>query len=244
MRDLELPHGVAIRFVRSFFEENRQLANEIAAALDRPILVELWEERFFYFVMKFEASVADSSGKAVTLSTVQIDVENGERFDIRFADAEQKMHYPYILHCSVSGGIDRCLYAILEHQHKRMQRGEKAILPLWLAPTQVRVIPLKPEFDADAEALAAKLPGRVDIDDRDIKVGKRIRQAEKRWVPYIVVLGENERASGTLKVRTRGVGDVEMTAESLAALLSEKLAEYPKNPLSGADHLQHRVKFR
>lgn len=244
MDDIEIPYTVAIRFVKSFFEENRELANQIAAKYGRPILIELWQERFFYFVMKFEVSVADSSGKAVTLGTVQIDVENAERFDIRYADEQQEHHHPLILHTSVSGGIDRCLYAILEYQHDRMARGEKARLPFWLIPGQVRIIPLKPDFNEAAIALADSLPGRVEIDDRDQKIGKRIRAAEKEWVEYIIVYGPNEAESGEYKVRKRGVGDVPMTQESLAAEINERLAGFPTNRLSGARLLTERVRFR
>src|SRR5262249_12765989 len=92
----------------------------------RPALVEVWDERFFYFVAKFEMNFIDTAKKAACLSTVQIDVENTDRFDINYVTEDGHKRHPLLMHTSVSGSLDRNVYAILENQAMRMQRGEKA----------------------------------------------------------------------------------------------------------------------
>ena len=106
----------------------------------------MWKERFFYFVLKWEFNYVDGLGKASALSTDQIDVENGERYNIEFIDENNKPQNPIILHNSPSGAIERVIYALLEKAAKDQTEGRKPMLPLWLSPTQVRVIPVKPEF--------------------------------------------------------------------------------------------------
>jgi len=95
MNDLKLHHEVAIRFVKEFFDNNKELAKNLAKLARKPILIELWDEQYFYFVMKFEFNVIDSMKKASALSTVQIDVENAERFNISYTDEKGDKKYPY-----------------------------------------------------------------------------------------------------------------------------------------------------
>lgn len=203
--DLDLEVQVAIRFVREFYEKHPDLAEETARIMGRPVLLELWEQRFFYFVAKFECNFVDSLGKAACLSTTQIDVENAERFEIHYInEASEKIH-PLIMHTSVPGAIERNLYALLETQSMRMKKGTKASWPFWLAPSQVRCIPVGEEHLQRCLELAENLDFRVDVDDRTgDRLGKRIRAAEKSWVPFIVVVGDNEVETGDLTVRIRG----------------------------------------
>ena len=109
MRDIGVEYQVAIRFIKDFYEQNEEFAKTLVKLIGRPILIELWEERFFYFVMKFEFSINDALEKAATLSTVQIDVENTERFGITYVDGDGSKKYPLMVHASISGGIDRNL---------------------------------------------------------------------------------------------------------------------------------------
>lgn len=206
MKDLHVPYEAGVRFVRSFFDENREFAVGLAKLLGRPILIEMWDERFFYFVMKFEFNVVDTMGKAAALSTVQIDVENAERFDIQYAGEDGQKRTPYLLHASLSGSIDRNLYALLETEARRMNAGQKAQLPFWLSPTQVRFLPVSDPYVGVCLDMAKRLTAvgiRADVDDRDQGVGRKIRDAEKEWVPLTVVYGEKEAASQMLPVRQR-----------------------------------------
>ena len=136
---------------KEYYNKNKDFAKDLAKIADKPILIEIWNERYFYFVIKFEFNVIDSLDKASALSTVQIDVENAERFNITYADEQGKKQHPFILHTSISGSIDRCVYALLEREAIKMKQGKKPMLPLWLSPTQIRFIPVSEEFIIDCE---------------------------------------------------------------------------------------------
>jgi threonyl-tRNA synthetase len=259
MNALGLDYEVAIRFVKDFYEKNKDLALELVKTVNKPVLIELWDERYFYFVMKFEFNIIDSLKKASALSTVQIDVENAERFNITYVDENGKKRYPLILHTSISGSIDRCLYAILEREAIRMSKGGKGRLPLWLSPTQIRLIPVKNDFIKECEEIIKDIRKlnknkgviiRVDIDDRDESVSKKIRDAEKEWVPVIIVIGEEEKKKKSLKPRFRDetiakkAGRDSLTIEELNNIIVEEIRQYPQSDLPLPKLLSIRPKFR
>jgi len=207
----ESDYEMAIRFTEDFYNENKSAIEELVKKNGKPVLVEMWKEKFFYFVLKWEFNFIDNLGKASALSTDQIDVENADRYGIEFVDENNKKQHPIILHNSPSGAIERIIYVLLEKAAKDIKEGKKPQFPLWLAPTQVRVIPLKEEFYAFGETLADKISAnnvRVDIDDRNESIGKRIREAEKEWIRYILVIGDKEVNSENLSIRDRKTGDV------------------------------------
>ena len=204
-------YEMAIRLTEEFYNENKDLIIEMVKKIGKPVLVEMWKERFFYFVLKWEFNYIDNLGKASALSTDQIDVENGNRYGIEFVDERNQTKNPIILHNSPSGAIERIMYVLLEKSAKDAKEGRKPSLPLWLAPTQVRIIPLTDEFLDFSKDLSKKLSQkniRVDIDDRNDSIGKRIRDAEKEWIRYILVIGEKEIGSTNLSVRDRNSNDV------------------------------------
>jgi len=204
-------YEMAIRFTEEFYNQNKDLITEMVKKIGKPVLVEMWKERFFYFVLKWEFNYIDNLGKASALSTDQIDVENGNRYGIEFVDEQNKTKNPIILHNSPSGAIERIMYVLLEKAAKDAKEGRKPQLPLWLAPTQVRIIPLKDEFLDFSKDIATKVSEkniRVDIDDRNDSIGKRIREAEKEWIRYILVIGEKEVNSDNLSVRDRNTSNV------------------------------------
>ncbi len=248
MKDLELDYEVVIRFIKSFYEENEDFAKELARLVNKPILIEMWDERFFYFVMKFEFNVIDSIGKAAALSTVQIDVENAERFGITFVDEDGKEKHPILLHASISGGIDRNLYALLEQAWiKAKKENKKPMLPIWLSPIQVRIIPVSSAYLEFCEKLLKELSNfaRVDLDDTDDTLQKKIRKAEKEWIPFIVVVGEKEVKSDKLSVRVRSENVVkEMTKDELIEIIKKECKGKPFRKLTLPKKLSKRPKFR
>ena len=255
MNSLNLDSEVALRFVKEFYEKNKTLAQDLAKLAGKPILIELWNERYYYFVMKFEFNVIDSMKKASALSTVQIDVENGKRFNITYADEKGEKQHPLILHTSISGSIDRNVYALLEREAIKMNQGKKPMLPLWLSPTQVRFIPVADEFVSDCEKFIDELNInspfyfiRSDIDDREESVGRKIRDAEKEWIPYIVVVGEKERKEKTVSPRVRindlGQGEKPYTISQLHSLVLERIKDFPQQKLPLALYLSKRPKFK
>jgi threonyl-tRNA synthetase len=244
MENIEVDYEVAMRFVKDFYQENEDFANDLVSRIGKPVLLELWDERFFYFIMKFEFSVNDFHKNSATLSTVQIDVENTELFDITYVDSDGVKKHPLLLHASIPGAIDRNLYAILEKEAIKMKQGKKGRFPFWLAPTQIRLIPVSGEFIPDCEKIAVQLPARVDIDDRDEKVGRKIRDAEKEWVSMILVYGGKEKESGMLPVRFRSGEIKDYVVEDLIVEVNEKSKEYPFIGLTLPALLSKRPIFR
>ena len=233
-KDVEM----ALRTTKKFFEENKDYIVGLVKELGKPVLLEMWDERIFYFALKYELNFVDTLDKASALSTDQIDIENAERYDIKFTDKDGKQKHPLILHCSPSGAIERVMYALLEKAAFDMKAGKTPMLPVWLAPTQVRVIPVSAKDHLDfAEKLADEIEKeniRVDIDDNEESIGKRIRNAAKEWIHYILVVGDNEINSKELNVRNRETGKEEkMTKEALIKLIKEKTKDkpYAKLPL-------------
>jgi threonyl-tRNA synthetase len=227
MKGFGLDFEVAIRCVSDFGKQHGPFLEEIVSRCNRPALIERWEERFFYFVTKLEFNFIDALNKAACLATVQIDVENTERFDITYIDQKGEKQYPLLLHASISGSIDRVLYAILETQAMAMKKGQKAAFPFWLAPVQLRIIPVSEKFHGPCEEMLAKIPYRIDYDDRDITMGRKIRGAEREWIPYIVVLGAKEVAEGSMNVRTRDGVQRKMTLPELLAEIEPQMEGKP-----------------
>ncbi|AJZ75280.1 threonine--tRNA ligase [Candidatus Nitrosotenuis cloacae] len=240
----EPDYEMAIRFTEEFYNENKSHIEELVKKMGKPVLVEMWKERFFYFVLKWEFNYVDDMGKASALSTDQIDVENGMRYGIKYFDENNIPHHPIILHNSPSGAIERVIYALLEKAALDQKQGRKAHLPLWLAPTQVRIIPLKEEFYSHCEALADKLVSqeiRVDIDDRNESVGKRIRESETEWIQYSLVIGEKEIGQPNLSVRDRKTGDVkEISFDAFVEEIKSQTVGKPFTKLNMSRHLSKR----
>ncbi len=243
----ENDYEMAIRFTEDFYNENKSAIEEIVKKHGRPVLVEMWKEKFFYFVLKWELNFVDSHGKASALSTDQIDVENGDRYGIDFVDENNAKKHPIILHNSPSGAIERIIYVLLEKAARDSHEGRKPQFPLWLSPTQVRIIPLKEEFYKFAENLSERISKedvRVDIDDRNESIGKRIREAEKEWIRYILVIGEKEAGSQNLSIRDRQTGDVrELSFDKFISEIREQTDGKPTTGLNLPKHLSKRPKL-
>ncbi len=246
-------YEVAVRVTRDFYEQNKDFVHSLVDVLKKPILVEMWDQRFFYFVLKFEFNFIDALDKASALSTVQIDVENAERYDISYVDERGEKRRPLILHCSLSGAIERCMYALLEKAYMEMERGKLPMLPVWLSPTQVRVIPVSERYLDDAVRVAKEIERRgvrVDVDDRDETLGKKIRDAGREWIPYVAVIGEEEVKGNFLTVTIREESTlneqkrVRMTVEELTERIKNECGDKPFKPLPLPILLSKRPNFR
>jgi threonyl-tRNA synthetase len=240
----ESDYEMAIRFTEEFYNENKKTVEDLVKKLGKPVLVEMWKERFFYFVLKWEFNFIDNLGKASALSTDQIDVENANRYGIDFVDENNVKKNPIILHNSPSGAIERIIFVLLEKAAFDIKQGRKPQLPLWLSPTQVRVVPLKDEFLDISNSLADKISShniRVDVDDRNESIGKRIRDAEKEWIRYILVIGEKEANSDNLSIRDRQTGNVrELSFDDFIKEFEEQTKGKPYTGLNMPRHLSKR----
>jgi threonyl-tRNA synthetase len=235
MNELELSYEVSFRILRSFFDENKDFVFGVIAKIGKPVMVEIFDERYAYFIFKGEWNVVDQQFKAACLATVQIDVENGERFNIKYVDDDGKEKFPLILHTSPSGSIERILYGVLEQANKDMKAGKVPHLPLWMTPVQVRLVPVNENMLDYCMEIGKTLNNagiRYEIDDRQQTLSKKIRSAEKLWVPYICVIGEKEKESHELSIRRRELKDqVSKTIEELIHEISEKTKFAPKQRL-------------
>lgn len=240
---------IAIRFTKQFYELNKDMIMEIVSIIKKPVLVEIWESRFFYFVLKFELNFIDNIRKASALSTVQIDVENAERYDIKYTNNDGKLKYPIILHCSPSGAIERCIYALLEKAHFDKQNNKLPLLPLWLSPTQVRIIPVSLKYITYCEKILNSISYRVDIDDREITLNKKIRDAGREWIPFTIIIGEKEINNNNINVIIRSMSTLsnsfnnEMSIDELNNLIKNKTKDYPYMSLPLQKYLSKRPKF-
>jgi threonyl-tRNA synthetase len=240
IEDIEM----AIRFTETFYNENKEFVAQISQKFGKPILVEMWKDRFFYFILKWEFNYVDSQGKAAALSTDQIDVENGKRYNIEYIDEQGKRQNPIILHNSPSGAIERIIYTLLEKAAKIKQQGQRPQFPIWLSHTQVRIIPIRNEhllFAENIENTLSQSHIRADIDDRPESLSKRIREAETEWIPFILVIGDKEAESTTLVIRDRRAGtQIESNIEELIELVRKETKDKPFMPLNLPKYLSKR----
>ena len=238
-RAIGADYAIAFRVVKEFYDKYKDKLVGLLKYAGKPALIELLSSRKHYWVVKYESQAIDSQGGAVQLNTVQLDVEDAERYGIRYTDADGKEKPCIIGHCSV-GSVERWIYTVLENALK-MPKPE---LPFWLAPTQIRLLPVAGEFVPDCEKLAAQLRSRVDIDDRDEKVGRKIRDAEKEWINLIIVVGEKEKTSGTFPVRFRSGEVKEFTIDGLKAEIARLQGDYPYDNLPLPAFVSKRPIFR
>jgi threonyl-tRNA synthetase len=240
IEDIEM----AIRFTETFYNENKEFVAQISLKFGKPILVEMWKDRFFYFILKWEFNYVDSLGKAAALSTDQIDVENGKRYNIEYIDEQGKIQNPIILHNSPSGAIERIIYTLLEKAAKIKQQGQRPQFPIWLSHTQVRIIPIRNEhllFAENIENILSQSHIRTDIDDRPESLSKRIREAETEWIPFILVIGDKEAESTTLVIRDRRTGTQnESNIEELIEWVRKETKDKPFMPLNLPKYLSKR----
>ncbi|MBS7258118.1 MULTISPECIES: threonine--tRNA ligase [Methanobrevibacter] len=246
-KDLELDFEVIFRATQDFFEENEEWMYEIAEKFGKPILLEVLPERHHYWVCKIDLANIDALGRPIENPTVQIDVESGKRFGISYLGEDGEQHNPTILHCSPTGSIERVLCAMLEKT--AIELNEKSpMLPTWLSPIQARILTVGESHKEFAEELYEKIKAsniRVDIDDRDESVGKKIRNASKEWIPYIFVVGDKEVESGKFQVTVRETGEkVDMTVDELIAEVNEKCEGKPFRRLPLPKDISRRINFQ
>jgi len=238
---------MGIRMTEDFYKKNKRFIRSFVRRFSKPVLLELWKERAFYFILKYDLNFIDALGKASALATDQFDVENGERYGITYMDEDGQEKHPLILHCSPSGAIERDIYALLEQAHMGMKKGIRPSLPLWLAPTQVRMIPVSENHVNMAQKYAKRMARskiRADYDDRPERVQKKIRDAEKEWIPYIIVLGEKEIGSEEVPVRVREDGKLHnMSLKALASEIKKQTKGKPYRPVPLPMSVQGRPKF-
>src|ERR687885_13129 len=241
---IETDIEMAVRCTEDFYNENKYFVNKLVSRFGRAVIVEMWKERFFYFTLKWEFNYIDNLNKASALSTDQIDVENGKRYQIEFVDEDGSRKNPIILHNSPSCAIERVIYALLEKSAKISKSGKVPSFPLWLTHTQVRLIPVAKQHMMLCEKIVTELSNkkiRADIDDRDESVAKKIRDAEIEWIHYTIVIGDKEMHKEKLLVRDRNQGrQREIALLELVQEINTQTEGKPYLPLNLPKFLSHR----
>lgn len=233
---------------KSFLKEHWNYVLNLVRREGKPVLLVFYPEGKYYWVINVEYNIIDHLRRPREIGTFQIDVGNAKRFGIKYVSEKGEEKYPVIIHTAIIGSLERYLYAILDTAAIAEKHGEKPRLPTWLAPTQVRIIPISKELLDYSIKIAKKLEEakiRVDVDDRDETLGKKIRDAEKSWIPYIAVIGKKELENNVLSVRIRGKKNIViLKVDELIKIIKDETTGYPWKPLPMPMLLSKRPIYR
>jgi threonyl-tRNA synthetase len=202
-------------------DENWEIAEQaiIEASAEKGLrtVVEYGEAAFYG--PKLDFMIKDSLGRKWQLGTIQVDYNLPERFDLTYIGEDNSKHRPVMIHRAPFGSMERFIAVLIEQCAGKF--------PLWLAPTQATILPISDKFLDYAQEVQKQLKAaqiRVDIDDRNEKIGKKIREAEMNKVPYMLVVGEKEMNEGKVAVRKQAKGDMgTQTISEVLELLNEEI---------------------
>lgn len=174
-----------------------------------------------FYGPKLDFMVKDALGRMWQLGTIQVDYNLPERFNLEYKGTDNQMHQPIMLHRTIFGSMERFVAVLIEHTAGKF--------PLWLTPQQVVLLPISEKYNDYAKKVLDLLKNydiRGQIDDRNEKIGRKIRDNELKRIPYLLVLGEKEAETETLSVRKQGQGDLgAMSIEEFAAVINNEIKE-------------------
>ena len=174
-----------------------------------------------FYGPKLDFMVRDAIGRKWQLGTVQIDYNLPERFELEYTGADNEKHRPVMIHRAPFGSMERFVAILIEHCAGKF--------PLWLTPEQVRILPISDNYNDYAKQVGEMLNNydiRAAVDERNEKVGRKIRDAEVERVPYMLIIGEQEQKSSQVSARKQGEGDIgQMSAEEFAQVINTEIAE-------------------
>ncbi|MFC5402790.1 threonine--tRNA ligase [Cohnella soli] len=185
----------------AMWENSQRMLREVVEELNLPFFEAEGEAAFYG--PKLDVQIKTALGKEETLSTAQLDVLLPERFQLEYVGDDGKKHRPVVIHRGIISTMERMTAFLLENF--------AGALPVWLAPVQAKLIPVNPVYEPYVKQVEEKLQlagVRVESDLRNEKLGYKIREAQLEKIPYMLVIGENESANGTVSVRRRGEGDL------------------------------------
>ena len=174
-----------------------------------------------FYGPKIDFHLTDSIGRTWQCGTIQLDMQLPEKFDLTYTGEDGLKHRPVMIHRVVYGSIERFIGILIEHY--------AGAFPAWLAPTQVRILPITDKHVAYAKELNDKMFAlglRVYLDERNEKIGYKIREAQVQKIPYMLVIGDKEVEEGAVAVRRRSEGDLgAMKADDFIAMLQKEITE-------------------
>ncbi len=243
---LGLDYQIAFRIVKDFYQKFKPHILEMLKISGKPALIEILPAMKHYWAMKHEFQFIDSINGNAQLSTVQLDVEDSARYGITYVNERGERKPGIIVHTSM-GSVERLMYALLEKAAKDMKEGRRPCFPLWLAPVQVRVIPVEKAHEEYAERVMRELESadiRVDLDDRNLTLSHRVRDSERRWIPYTVIVGDKEVEEEIISVRRRRDGsDYKCSVRELISEIKKITEGMPVRPLTLPKRLSRRPIF-
>lgn len=174
-----------------------------------------------FYGPKLDFMVKDALGRSWQLGTIQVDYNLPERFELEYKGSDNESHRPVMIHRAPFGSMERFVAVLLEHCGGNF--------PLWLTPEQVKILPVSDKYNDYAQDIAQFLEIsdiRALVDDRNEKIGRKIRDAEVTKIPYMLIVGEKEATSGELSVRRHGQGDLgTMTRENFVKSIEEEISQ-------------------
>jgi threonyl-tRNA synthetase len=174
-----------------------------------------------FYGPKLDFMVKDALGRSWQLGTIQVDYNLPERFGLEYIGADDKRHRPVMIHRAPFGSMERFVAVLIEHTAGKF--------PLWLTPEQVVVLPISEKYNDYAQKVSNQLnisDIRAGIDDRNEKIGRKIRDNEMKHIPYLLIVGEKECESNTVSVRRQGEGDQgSMSIDSFATFIGKEVSE-------------------
>ncbi|MCE5214665.1 MAG: threonine--tRNA ligase [Methanobacterium sp.] len=244
--DLNINYEAIMRVTADFMEENKEWVLQSADKIGKPVLLEILPKRKHYWICKMDFAAIDYLGRPIENPTIQIDVESGERFSITYMGSDEVELTPIIIHCSPTGSIERVIGSLLEKTAIKSSEIPP-MFPVWLSPTQVRILPIAERHLDFALRLAQEFKSekiRVDVDDRQETVGKKIRTAAGDWVPYVLVVGDKELVSDQIMVNIRKTQEkLLMDKETLFDRIRKETNDMPFRGLPLPLRLSGRVQF-
>ena len=198
------------------WEHNQDILKEAITEMGKTYVINEGDGAFYG--PKLDFHLADSLGRTWPCGTIQLDSQLPERFELEYVGADNEKHRPIMIHRVVLGSIERFIGVITEHF--------AGAFPTWLAPVQVKVLPITDRAAEYADQVAAKLDAlgyRVETDHRSEKIGFKIRQAQLEKVPYMLVVGDKEAETGGVAVRNRHGGQTVMSFDAFAAKLRDEV---------------------
>jgi threonyl-tRNA synthetase len=177
-----------------------------------------------FYGPKIDFDVTDAIGRKWQCATIQLDYNLPQRFDLTYVGADNAAHRPVVIHRAIFGSFERFVALLIEHF--------AGAWPLWLAPAQAAVLPIADRHLAYGTTVRDRLAAaglRVELDERQEKIGYKIREAQLQKVPYMLVAGDREAADGTVSVRSRSGGD--LGPRSVDAFIADALAEIARKDL-------------